>query len=235
MLSSNLFATFLLTCVTALPSSRVFAPDDVIVIHNDGSTGVMKAADYDKLEAGTPVAGPVAILNDTDVSPLNRRCEQSTEFQVLSDEIVLGWDIPLSPVAGSIGGDATIAVTAGHSISNTLSIGSSISTSFAEGILGMSMSIDYSQTWSTENSQSLSFAVPTGKYGVIISQPSIRRIQGAVYNGCTDGPERKRTPFTSDSYENQNYGSMLWIKGVLRLCSSDQYPIPFCNGQGSHR
>ncbi|KAF6802517.1 hypothetical protein CMUS01_15330 [Colletotrichum musicola] len=235
MLSSNLLAAFLLSSVTALPSSRTYAPDDVIVILSDGSTGVMKAAEYDLLEAGTPVASPAASQNDTAASPISRRCEQSTEFQVISDEVLLGWDIAISPIAASIDGDATIAVSAGHSVSNTLSIGSSISTSFAEGILGMSMSIDYSQTWSTENSQSLSFAIPAGKYGVIISQPSIRRITGHVWSGCTDGPERKRTDFTSDSYENQNYGSMLWIKGVLRLCSSDKYPIPFCNGQGEHR
>ncbi|KAF5027077.1 hypothetical protein F66182_789 [Fusarium sp. NRRL 66182] len=231
MIPSTLLALLSLASVSqAAATNKILASDDVIVFKTDGTTEVMKASELKSLQTAPAV-------NTTDVGKrsLDRRaCQKSSEVQVLSDSEFLNWDIALSPIVSSLDGSVgTVSVTSGHSIANSVSVGTSVTASFLEGVLGMTMSIDYSQTWTSTQQQSMSFQVPAGHHGVIVSQPNVRRIEGNVLDGCTDNP--KKTSFVSDSYESQSYGDLEWVKGVVRLCSSETYPVPFCNGDGEHK
>ncbi|KAH7131292.1 hypothetical protein EDB81DRAFT_808298 [Dactylonectria macrodidyma] len=215
----------------ATPSSTVLAADDVIVLNVDGTSQVMKATEFDRLETRA-LAAPVSI-NPANTAKLTRRgCEESTEVQITSDEEFLNWDVAISPVLSSSGGTGTVAVTSGYSISNTVSVSASYDVTIIKDLLSSSLSISYSETWSTTESQTLSFTVPENQNGVIVSQPYVRRVQGNILSGCTDSPDKEA--FTSDTYTSQSYGNLNWVKGVIRLCSSEQYPIPYCIGTGEH-
>ena len=74
--------------------------------------------------------------------------------------------------------------------------------------------------------------MPTGNYGIVVSEPWTRRIEGFVLAGGTDHPEN--VSFRSDSYTDKNYGDLAWVDGVIRLCMSPQYPVPYCIGDGRH-
>ncbi|EXF85146.1 hypothetical protein COL5a_002436 [Colletotrichum fioriniae] len=205
--------------------------DDVIVVGEDGSHTVMKASEYDALErrAALPVA-PAPALGDV----LSRRgCDESTEVQVLTDEEFLNWDIAVSPVVTAAGNDVAVSVDSGYSLANSVTVTAGLSTTIAKIALGVSLSVSYAKTWTTTQSQNLRFTVPDGQYGLVVSQPNVRRVTGNIFSGCTDSPSVDA--FTSDTYADQSYGNLAWVKGVIRLCNSTSYPVPYCIGQGEHK
>ncbi|KAL6411906.1 hypothetical protein AUP68_04285 [Ilyonectria robusta] len=182
----------LVSSSTAAPAPTVLSADDIIVLKTDGSTEIMKAADFEALESKSSAPTSFGLRDATDAKLVRRSCEDSsTEIQVLSDEEFLNWDVAISPVVSSVGG-----------------------------------------TWTTSQTQTLTFTVPDGKHGVIVSEPYVRRVQGFMLEGCSD--DWKKTSFMSDTYSSQSYGDMQWVRGVIRLCSSDTYPIPYCVGTGQH-
>ncbi|KAJ3946285.1 uncharacterized protein N0V96_004645 [Colletotrichum fioriniae] len=221
MIPSAFFAVLgLAATVLATPlRPRMLASDDIILLGHDGTSKIMKATDYDALETATPIPAQITSYNVASTTGLTRRgCQQSTEVQVTSDEEFLNWDVAISPVASSLeGSSAGISVSNGVEISNSLAIGSEITIGGSDII--------------SENS--LEFDVPANMYGVIVSQPFVRRVQGNLLTGCTDNPTK--TTFMVDTYESQGYGQLSWVKGVIRLCTSKTYPIPYCIGEGQHK
>ncbi|KAF5693122.1 hypothetical protein FDENT_2264 [Fusarium denticulatum] len=230
MIPSTLLALISLISVTqAAAAPKILSSDDVIVLKTDGTSQIMKAAELERLETA-----PAITTKTPSKRNINRRGCESTEVQVLSEKEFLNWDVPMSPVISSLeGSKGTVSVTSGYTIANSLSVGASFSIPLIEDILTTSLSIDYSETWTSSQQQSLSFQVPDNHHGLIVSQPYVRRVQGNVLDGC--GDEIEKTEFTSDSYESQSYGDLEWVKGIIRLCSSETYPIPFCNGEGEHK
>ncbi|KAK1993305.1 hypothetical protein LX36DRAFT_673929 [Colletotrichum falcatum] len=228
---SVLAATGLLSVAVAAPAPSPVALnfDDVVVVGHDGTHQIMKTAEYDALQAGAALA-PAPPLSLRDVS--RRDCAKSTEVQIMSDEEFLNWDVAISPVLSASGGGATVSVANGYSIANTVTATAGISAT-VEKVIGLSLSVSYSQTWTTTETQTLGFTVPEGQFGVVVSQPSVRRVTGKVLSGCTDSPDA--SDFVSDTYTDQSYGSLSWVKGVIRLCNSTTYPVPFCIGEGEHR
>lgn len=231
--SNGLLILGLVSVSNAAVIKRTLAADDVVVLGIDGTTRVLKDSEFAALEARATLPGPLDSVNLTTTSnTIERRCHKTKEVQVLSDEEFLNWDVALSPVISSVGGTGSVTVSSGSSISNSISVGSSFSTSLDE-IFGMSLSIEVSQSWSSSYEQSLSFEVPADHHGLIVSQPYVRRVQGNVWSGCPDSLEK--TPFTSDSYTDRTYGTNLqWVAGLIRLCSSKTFPVPYCNGEGTH-
>ncbi|TPX13729.1 uncharacterized protein E0L32_005932 [Thyridium curvatum] len=220
---------------TALPTSSALSYDDVIVIKNDGQPEIMKAADFDRLEHRAAAFSPPSGTKDSNPVSLQPRrgCDKSTEIQVLSDTEFLNWDVPISPVVSSAGGQsASVAVSSGYTLSNTLTAGASLDIPLIKNLLSASLSVSYTETWTTQQSHTLTFNVPENMFGVIVSQPYVRRVQGNVFSGCTDNPSNNT--FMSDTYTSQAYKDLNWVKGVIRLCSSDKYPIPYCIGEGTH-
>lgn len=101
-----------------------------------------------------------------------------------------------------------------------------------ESVLTVSMSIDTTETWTTTNSLTYMFNVPTGQYGVVVSNPYTHRVTGNVLTGCTDSPTTEA--FTSDSFSQLQAGDLTWVSGPIHLCNSSSYPIPYCVGTGTH-
>lgn len=234
MHSAALFTlfSFAVFCAAA-PKPEVINPDQVLVIKPDGSYEVLDSSEYD---SGLSPAPPVEQEFHTrrSVRHDKRGCEESTEVQVLKDESFLNWDVPMSPVLNNVGGEgasARVTVGNGYSLSNTLSVSVESSLSIKD-VLGLSLGVSYSETWTTTQDQSFSFTIPNGQYGIIVSQPKVRRRQGKVLSGCTDSWDEAE--FTSDDYKSQSFGKLEWVEGVIRLCNSTQYPVPFCIGDGTH-
>ncbi|KAG5659167.1 hypothetical protein KAF25_000369 [Fusarium avenaceum] len=231
MIPSTFLALISLISVSqAAATNKILSSDDVIVLKTDGTSQIMKAADLERLET----APAIETRNIAKKGLQRRDCEKSTEIQVLSEKEFLNWDVAMSPIISSLGGaKATVSVTDGFTVANSLKVGVGFSIPLIKDILTSSLSIDYTETWTSSQQQSLSFVVPDEHHGIIVSQPYVRRVQGRVIDGCTDEPDKSE--FISDSYESQSYGDLQWVKGIIRLCSSKTYPIPYCNGEGSHK
>ncbi|RYO76380.1 hypothetical protein DL766_008221 [Monosporascus sp. MC13-8B] len=223
-----------------LSAGTVLKPDDIIIVGADQSVHIMKDYEYDQLDSATKSATSHATMPESGVVAARdvlrqsrpRGCEESDEIQLLSDETFLNWDVAVSPVVSAAGGTTSVSLTKGHSISNSLSVGVGASLGIVESILSLSFSVDYSQSWTTQSTQSFTFAVPAGQFGVVVTQAKTRRRTGNYLSGCTDN--WKKTSFVSDTYTSQSYGNMEWVQGVIRLCNSTTYPVPYCIGTGSH-
>lgn len=101
-----------------------------------------------------------------------------------------------------------------------------------ESILTASLALQYSNTYTTTDTQTFSFNVPDGQYGVVISNPYTHRVAGNVLSGCTDSPSSDA--FQWDTYTSQSFGDLEWVQGPISMCNSSTYPVPFCVGSGTH-
>lgn len=94
------------------------------------------------------------------------------------------------------------------------------------------MSIDYSTSWETSQSQEFSAEVPAGKYGAFVTNAWTNRESGNVWEG-TIGGEGSLTYYQADSFESKNYGDLSWVDGVISLCTGDTFPLNRCVGEGT--
>lgn len=229
---------------------RVLQHDDVILPRVDGGYDIMKDWEWETIERRLErqareafaieakravVAGeniPVGALTRRDADLQKRDCDRSMEVQILEDFEFTDWDVPMSPVIGATGGAATIMVTKGFSVANAVSISFKEDLSPVPTVLTMSLGIETSWTWTSTDSQSFSFTITPGQYGVVVSNPLVRRVIGNVLSGCTDYPMTES--FVVDSHFNQTFGDLLWVEGPIRLCNSTTYPVPYCTGSGMH-
>ncbi|GKT50790.1 uncharacterized protein ColSpa_10971 [Colletotrichum spaethianum] len=232
--TSHTSAESLLSSISSLDLDH----DDVILYGVNGQYKVIKDAEFQTLtSAGVLTYGgndkvETRHLLDSSALVKARDCDGSNaEFEITSTADFLDWDVQISPVIGAQQAPVTIAVARGYSLANSVTVGGTAGIS-AEGI-SIGLKIDYQQTWTTTDTTTITYTVPTGQYGVIISQPWTHRIYGNVYTSCSTDPGAKST-FMGSSHTSQTYGSMDWVTGVFRLCASKNYPIPYCNGQGSH-
>ncbi|KAK1569442.1 uncharacterized protein LY79DRAFT_571842 [Colletotrichum navitas] len=215
---------------------RILAADDVVFLNHDGTSQIMKAAEYEALEAAAAAAGPgpasFPSLNITSTPGIVRRhCGQSNEVQVMSDESFVDSDVAMSPIVSSAGGGAIVSVENGFQLSEHLKFHGEI-TLGGPKVVRVSLNKKFDKTWTTTQTNTFRYSLPPNMYGVIVSQPYVRRVQGVLLSGCTDNPTR--TPFEAKTYESQSYGSLTWVKGVIRMCSSETYPVPYCIGDGHH-
>lgn len=117
----------LLGAAHALAPPKILAPDDVIVPNDDGSYSIMKDFEYgiqkSKREMLNKRAKHSPPTSRAVVGDLERRCDETTEVQVLTDTNFNNWDVAMSPVISNTGSSmATIAVTKGYSIANSLTV-----------------------------------------------------------------------------------------------------------------
>lgn len=110
----------------AKPAPTVLQHDDVLVLRSDGQPLVMKSWDYkieeDKREVQRRKANKLPRVAAP--SPkTDKRCEQSTEVQVLTDSYFNDWDVAMSPVISNTGSaSALVAVSKGYSLTNTVTV-----------------------------------------------------------------------------------------------------------------
>lgn len=220
-------------------NSQILQHDDVLVLR-DGKAVVMKSWDYtleeDKREVQrrkTDGAGAAAAARAAASGRVSGRgCEESTEVQVTTDTYFNNWDVAMSPVIGNTGSSAaSVSVSSGYSVSDSISVTEGVSATL-EAVLTVSMSLTYSETWTTSETTTFTFNVPSGQYGLVISNPFTHRVAGNVLSGCTDAPTSDA--FSTDSFTSATYGSLSWVEGPITLCNSSTYPVPFCVGSGTH-
>lgn len=209
--------------------------DDVVVIDADGKSTIMKEHEWASLLRRSNIQStPPTALQQIEPPVVRRRgCEQSSEVQIVSDTKFLNWDVPMSSLLSAQGGDATVSLSQGFQLSNSIQVSAEASISIVQDILSVSMSLSYSESWTTTQDQTVSFQVPDGQFGIIVSEPMVRRMQGNLLTGCTDSWDKSE--FTSDTYSSQSFGNLNWVQGVIRLCNSSSYPVPFCVGDGFHQ
>ncbi|KAI0886536.1 uncharacterized protein GGS22DRAFT_158107 [Annulohypoxylon maeteangense] len=222
---------------SAAPRPQPLSFDDVVILAEDGSYSIVKEAEYADIVARNNLqpASPMEIEARTAAyaSKSRRACGNSNEVQVTSDTKFLNWDVAMSPVVSAQGGSASVTLSSGYMLANSVSITATEGV-IVEAVLTATLSVSYTQTWTSTETQAFAYTVPEGQFGVVVSQPLVRRVQGNYISGCVDAPDKK-VPFTSDTYTNQVYGGGLnWVQGVIRLCNSTTYPVPFCIGEGSH-
>ncbi|KAI0897404.1 hypothetical protein F4806DRAFT_399530 [Annulohypoxylon nitens] len=222
---------------SAAPRPQSLNYDDVVILAEDGSYSVVKEAEYANIMARSnlqPASAPeLAARAPSSASKNQRRCGNSDEVQVTSDTKFLNWDVAMSPVVSAQGGGASVTLSSGYSLANTMSVTATEGVTI-ESILSVSLAVSYSETWTSTETQAFAYTVPDGQFGVVVSQPLVRRVEGNFLSGCVDAPDKK-VPFTSDTYTSQTYsGNLNWVQGVIRLCNSTTYPIPYCIGEGSH-
>jgi hypothetical protein len=228
--------------VSAAPAPVTVGVDDVI-LYGNGRLSIMKRSEFTELEAARksstvpPKPGHLdANLitytgNQTVTSPPQLRKRDETTIIVPGPKSrFLGWDVQMSQVVK--GAPTSISVSSGYSISNTISVGVSSQLTLIKDFLSVSMSVDYSQSWQSTQSQVFQVSVPEGKYGAFVSNPWTNRAQGNVWTG-TIGGEGTLQAYQADSFEAKKFDTMEWVDGVISLCTGDEFPLKRCLGEGT--
>ena len=225
--------------IAAAPAPVNIGINDVI-LHGNGRFTVMKRSDFEELEAARKsgvVPPKPAYLdanhysgNETDV-PAKKTLKRDTSIIIPNpNSRFLGWDVQVSQVTK--GAPTTIAVASGFSISNTISVGMSSTLTLVKDFLQVAMSVDYSQSWQTTQTQTFTATVPEGKYGAFVTNPWTDRASGNVWSG-TIGGDGELSYYQADSFTSKQYDSMEWVDGVTSLCVGDTVPLPRCLGEGT--
>jgi hypothetical protein len=227
--------------VLAAPTSLEVGVDDVI-LYGNGRHSLMKRADFAELEAArnSAIAPPKpGYLNEALTTytgnetntPSQHLSKRDTTLIIPSPKSrFLGWDIQMSQVVK--GAPTSISVSSGYSISNTISVGTSSQFSLVKDFLSVSMSIDYSQSWQSTQTQSFQVSVQEGKYGAFVSNPWTNRASGNVWTG-TIGGQGSLTAYQADSFESKKFDNMEWVDGVISLCVGETFPLKRCLGEGT--
>lgn len=120
-----LFSTFtllaLLGASQAKPAPKILDFDDVLYLREDGNHVVMKKWDVQLEEDKREVQRRKANIGRAPAAPANvdKRCEESTEVQVITDTNFNDWDVAMSPVIGNTGSTiATVAIAKGYSVAD---------------------------------------------------------------------------------------------------------------------
>jgi hypothetical protein len=242
MLTSHLFPILALsTAATAAPTITLRSDD--VLLYGAGRYQILKRTDLADLEAlrknGTTPPMPgyldpnLTTKNGTNTAQSAPRSIQKRDTSIVipgPDTRFLGWDVQMSQVVQ--GAPTTITVTTGFDISNSISVGTSATLGIVEAFLSATVSVDYSQSWTSSQSQQFSGEVPAGKYGAFVSNPWTNRKSGSVFEG-TVGSEGVVTAYQADSFEEKGFGQMRWVDGVISLCMGDAFPLPRCLGEGT--
>ncbi|KAJ8113009.1 hypothetical protein OPT61_g4757 [Boeremia exigua] len=228
--------------VAAAPAPIAVGVDDVILYGKDGQYTVMKRDDLEEIkklrESGIAPPKP-GYLDDTLVtlSPNDTEKPEGTLNKRATSIIIpnphsrfLGWDVLTSQVVK--GAPTTISISTGYSITNSISVSQGAQFTLIEDFLTASVSIDYSTSWQTSQTQSFSAAVPEGKYGAFVTNAWTNRESGNVWEG-TIGGEGSLSYYQADSFESRTYGDLSWVDGVISLCTGDEFPLKRCVGEGT--
>ncbi|PVH92823.1 hypothetical protein DM02DRAFT_604794 [Periconia macrospinosa] len=179
--------------------------------------------DYDFLNF-TPTAEPLA--------PSKRQACHSSSIVVDTVQQFVDWDVQMSPVVcASV--PMTVSVAQGFSVSNTVSVSAGLDLTFVKDRLKSSLGINYSKSWTTAYTVTVTATVPVGQCGTLIWKPTTIRRYGSVYEGCP-GSLRKTGTFMADEHPSAAFEGFSWIGGARGFCSKpgDNPPLSRCQGSG---
>lgn len=173
-------------------------------------------------------------LESRDKSLAKRACGYHQIITKGTDQTFMNWDVPMSSVvkANAESVYTYIQLTEGYSIENSLSIATTASAAVT-GWLSVSVGVTVGKSWTSQQTAGYAYYIPAGKYGIVVSNPWVRRQRGSVAIGCAGSPSSVEQ-FTADSYTSKSYGDLAWVTGVIGLCTSTEYPMPCCQGSCTH-
>lgn len=228
------------TFSSALPSNpipQVLTEKDVIVFGANGRVEVMKRDEYHLLTRDLYSKTPASLTSFENTTSetiprkaLSKRCKSKEVYTMNPDVSFINWDVPMSPVVKSSGDSNSVSVTQGFSISNSITVSSTISA--VADFLTASFGISYTETWQTSFAAAFTFQIPNGKFGAVVSNPATTRKTGHVDIGCI-GEATERVEYQADSYTSQSFGGLGWVEGTISLCTGDVYPLKMCIGDGT--
>ncbi|KAJ4400452.1 hypothetical protein N0V91_008706 [Didymella pomorum] len=221
----------------AAPAPMTVGVDDVILYGKNGRFTMMKRDEFDELkklrESGVVPPMPSYLDDSLITLPANESAPSKPQGSLkkrATSLIIpnphsrfLGWDVQTSQV---------VKVSTGYSITNSISVSQGATFTLVKDFLQASVSVDYSTSWQTTQTQAFSAAVPEGKYGAFVTNAWTNRESGNVWEG-TIGGEGSLTYYQADSFESKSYGDMSWVDGVISLCTGDSFPLKRCLGDGT--
>ncbi|KAJ4331984.1 hypothetical protein N0V87_008724 [Didymella glomerata] len=230
--------------VAAAPAPITVGVDNIILYSRDGRFTMMKRDEFDELkklrESGVVPPMPSYLDDSLITLPANESAPSKPQGSLkkrATSLIIpnphsrfLGWDVQTSQVVK--GAPTTISISTGYSITNSISISQGATFTLVKDFLQASVSVDYSTSWQTTQTQLFSAAVPEGKYGAFVTNAWTNRESGNVWEG-TIGGEGSLTYYQADSFESKSYGDMSWVDGVISLCTGDSFPLKRCLGGGT--
>ena len=231
--------------VAAAPQPRITVTEDDVILYGNGRYMKVRRDEYEELDRARNAATPPPMpcnLNNTlfhgpaprngtanTTEPLSKRFQTNTIIVKNPHQRFLGWDVQMSAVVK--GAPTTIYVTSGYEISNSVSVGVSATFTLVKDFLESSMSIDYSQSWTSSQAQQFEAEVPAGKYGAFVSNPWTNRESGNVFTGVI-GSEGQLSYYHADSFNSKSFNSLAWVDGAIALCTGDSFPLKRCLGDG---
>jgi hypothetical protein len=238
---------------TALPAPIQMGSDDVI-LYGHGRYQFMKRADFAELDDarkndtvppmpgyldGSLFHGPPSGTTEgtANVTPPSRSLEKRKNSATIiirnPASRFLGWDIQMSAVVkGAESTGTTISVTSGYTVSNSISVGVSTTFTLIESFLQASVSVDYSTSWTSSQTQAFQASVAAGKYGAWVSNAWTNRQSGYVFQGVI-GEDSSPSYYQGDSFESKSFDSLAWVDGVISLCTGNEFPLKRCLGDGT--
>jgi hypothetical protein len=227
---------------------------DDVILYGNGRYQLMKRVDFTELDDARknstvlPMPGylnvslfhgpPAGTTNEkpnatTPSSSLEKRKNSATIIIKNPASRFLGWDIQMSAVVkGAQSTGTSISVTSGYTVANSISVGVATTFTLIESFLSASVSVDYSTTWTSSQSQVFQASVAAGKYGAWVSNAWTNRQSGYVFQGVI-GEDSSPSYYQGDSFESKSFDSLAWVDGVISLCTGEEFPLKRCLGDGT--
>lgn len=226
------------TIVGAISVPRHLDESHLVLFGVDGRTEVVDKAEF-MAKYHANYTTPPALTSSTNhtshaelASDLEKRgCKVASVITEYPDSNFLNWDVPMSSVvkAGKI--RALVAVTAGYSIADAITVTETTTLTLVKDFLQQALAISYAKTWTSTYTAAYTYNVPPWQYGVVVSNPWTLRKSGHVDIGCI-GTATHRVNYQSDIYTSKSYDSLSWVTGTISLCTSNSYPVKNCIGNG---
>lgn len=241
LLAAN--AAFVLAAPAPASKSIHIGEDDVL-LYGDDRVKMMKRSEFDEINA----AARNADLDETMPGYLNTELftlsgseltkyspegvtkrSGRTLFIPFAPKRFLGWDVIMSTV---VKGPITISVSSGLFTANSITTSNSASLNIIKDFLTITTSKDYTDTWTTTQTQAFTADIPAGKYGTLVSNAWTNRVSGNMWTGEIGG-DGSLVYYQGDSFENKSYSNLNWVNGVVYRCLGDTKPLPRCHGRGT--
>ncbi|KAH7057175.1 hypothetical protein B0J12DRAFT_568050 [Macrophomina phaseolina] len=230
---------------------------DDVVLYGEGKTQIVKRHEWQAMEEERlahlnekvrrrqveflPAHGPPTNYEGPAAPLTKRQCSDGEvdEVKVTNEEHFLQWDVRMSPVITARYDQATVSMTQGYQLSNSVSVQSGVDVGPIEKMLTLSYRVTFEQSWTTIESQAYTYFLrPTNEseamHGCIVSNPVTTRYTGEYLTGCAENPHRE--PFSATVYaEEQKSGGLTWVEGAIGLAASTQYPVPCLIGECEHK
>ncbi|KAE8354334.1 hypothetical protein BDV28DRAFT_85662 [Aspergillus coremiiformis] len=218
----------------ALPTGDI-SPDMAIVLLGDGTSKVVQKRDLASHLNGARLQAPADDFHSFRSGGfVSHQKRADPQFIIpLPDQEFLGWDIAMSSVTHANEAPATVAIAAGQSVANSVTVGASFTATVADW-LQIGGHIDYQNTVTNTLTGTATMTIPQGRWGAIVSNPLTYRRRGYVFTGAPGRAQYEY--FQADSFEPQSVSyetaQLNWVKGVITTCLGDGYPLKMCNGEG---